>query len=207
MTTHTSLAVVDVAPDFSMMTVRSRLFMGVAIDAGELVEVAAAVAVGTIEGVGPPEREAMVERGLVPGSMVREVAVLAGGRETRRGMPRTPRVAIVIGVTAVAIGGQVVPLAVACLTIERPMGPLQRKNPIVIERRAFPTISGNAVASLAIGSEAGLLVIGTLGAIVVVPVAGDAVRGSASKSVIGVTLRARGRPMLAKKGKGPIVVE
>jgi hypothetical protein len=99
----TSLAVVSVATHLVVMGVRSRLFMRVTVNAGELAEIARLVTIGAIEPVWPGEREAMVEGRLIPRSVSRQMAVLAHGRKPGRCVIRTPGVAVVIGMTTVTI--------------------------------------------------------------------------------------------------------
>ena len=81
MTAVTSLAVVTVTTHLAMMGVRSRLFMLVTVDAGELVEIARPVTVGAIESVWSREREPMIEIRLVPRSVGCQMAILAVRRE------------------------------------------------------------------------------------------------------------------------------
>jgi hypothetical protein len=83
----------------------------------------------------------------------------------------------------------------------------KRKDPIVIERGALPLVRRGAVTRLTIGSETRLLMIGVRCAIVVVPVASDAVRRRTGEPVIHVALSAVGRTMLPLEWEDPIVIE
>ena len=190
-----------------MFIVHPRSFVLMAVNARKLAEISALMALGTILLVGSSERKTMIESGLVPGSVVRVVAVLAGGRKPRRCVVGALGATVVIRVTTVAIRGQVVSLAVACLTTEAPMGALQREDAIVIERRALPSVGRNAVAGLTIGPESRLLMVWIPGAIVVVTMTRDAIGGCTRELVVGVALCAVGRTVLPQKWKDPIVVE
>ena len=207
MTAQTGLAVVRVTALFSMFIIHPRLFMLVTVSARELIVVAGSMAFGTVFVVGSPDGETVIESGLVPGSVARAMAVLARRRKTGRDVIGTPRAAIVVGMTTIAIGWQVVSRAVANLTIEVPMGPFQTKHAIVIERRALPPVGRSAMARLTIGPESPLLMVWVPRAIVVVTMTGDAVGWRAGVPVVGMALSAIRRPVLSLKPKGSVVVE
>jgi hypothetical protein len=63
------------------------------------------------------------------------------------------------------------------------------------------------VAGRAVGAEARRGVIRVAGALIVALMTGDASRRGSGKPIVGVTLGAFGRPVLAPKGKHPFVVE
>ena len=77
-------AVVHVTGLLSMLVVHPGLFVLVTMNAGELTEVTGPMTFGTVSIVGPADRKRVSEGSLVPGRVVGEMAVLAGGGKTGR---------------------------------------------------------------------------------------------------------------------------
>lgn len=208
MTGVAGLAVIEVATDFFVFFIHFRLLVRVAIDTGELQHGGTAVAFGTVEFRVWSffDREGVVELGLGPAHVIRQVAALAVRGKARRQVVRILGRVVLRRVAAEAIPGQVVALAVTDLAIEIVVSTLEREDVVVIEARAQPIVGLVAVAAGAVGSETCLLVRRVRRSLVLRQVAIDAVGGGPRVSV-DVTLSAIGELMTPQQGEEGVVVE
>ena len=98
------MAIVDIPPLILVLVVHLRLFVLVAVDARELVEIAGAMAFGTVLTVrSTVDGKRVIEDRLVPGRMARAMAILTVGRKTGRYMIGVLRTAVVIRMASIAV--------------------------------------------------------------------------------------------------------
>ena len=115
---------------------------------------------------------------------------------------------LVVGpVTGVAVRGRIgVALRVTALAIHGDMRPGQREiGPVVVEVRIVP-VTG-VVAHLALGGELAADVIGIVGGLVVLAVAGVAVRGGPGESVVVATGAVEGNVRPRQREIGQVVIK
>lgn len=181
-------AVIDVIAYALMLLIRFRF--GVAVRAGEdAVVVRIGVAVIARLGIAVVAREpVVVEMGILPAAGV--VAGLAGCGEPSRLVIRVVGVVVVLFVTRIAIGRQIlvviVHMAIAALHLE--MRARERKRRVVVIKIGVPVRS--RMTQVASGREACGFMIWVLGAVKIVQVTRHAVRVVQLVVAVYVALRA-----------------
>lgn len=173
-----------------MFIIHIRFIVFVAIDAGKYLEIGGQVTIGTGQPgmVAGTDRKLVIEYRLLPGDMGGPVTGFAIGREARLLVIGVAAVFIVLAVTTITIGGQIVTLRMTGIAIQVGMRPLQPEKLVMIEHRPAPRDVFAAVAGHAVGGETGLLVIGVGGVVILLLMTTDTFPGQTRVLTAGVAI-------------------
>jgi hypothetical protein len=166
----TSLAVVRIPADIIVFIIHFIFIVFMTIDTGEYLVVCSQMTLRTCDPlvVSRIDGELMIKYSLVPGNVLREMTVLAGGGKSSSLMIRVFGVLVILLVATIAIGGQIIPGRMAFGAIQSGVRSPERPVLVMIKDCSFPGDSTGSMTGRAVGRKSGGLVIWIGSTIVVV---------------------------------------